>query len=628
MPRARPRCTKLFAIVMLGVALHSSAQQESDDSIAGRVRFGFRGVDVSGAEGKYRQHVNLDSGPRLFELSFEYQPVGTFGKAVDWMSFDMRNFGGDPFQNLRFDLRKFGTYNFQYRHSKSVFFHEDILFPGEYEDQRLHLEGDFTTFDVDRVRDSARFDVTLSKAARLNIGFNSFTRKGDSTSKLRVARIVTPVARPIDERSSDFNVGLEYRWQKAAFIFQERIRSFDNATEMFLPGASDRDPDTTVLTFFRSQPYDLRSFQHTFRLNLTPDPRWLIRASASIETMDLDAKISESFSSISDGEISMGAADGGGTIARDTSWIDIDASYLVNERLSFVFGLWRDDLDQKGDYTFGSSENRGQWDMGTTGVEGGLQYALSTGLNVSGGLRHESRNVDYGKAENDEPIPRARDTSQTGLFLGAGWVHGTILDINAELETGKVNDPFALASPTDRLRLRAQAKLNRANGVYGTLTFTAHRFTNDDRPPDPLVPSNWESDRDHINGRAGYRSSVLDVSAGYAFARIRQEVEQTINPGDGPFLIPVLYRADSNFVDGRLRWQLAPKWLVGADVRLYDNAGSFAVRRNDLRSYVEATLFDSYIVNIGYRRIDFEEKVFGFNDYEANIMEGSIGYSW
>ena len=612
----------LCLVLLAGTAM---AQQTGDSALKGRFRFGFRGVDVNGVEGKYRQHVNLDAGPRLFELHLEYAPAERFGEAVDRLELDLTNFGGDPFETFRFSLQKYGTYNFQYQRLKSTYFHEDILFPGALEDQRLPLEGDFTTFDTDRIRDSAKFDVKLGSSANLNVGFNRYTRKGDSTTKLRIAGVVTPVDRAMDEKLNEFDIAFQYRWDKVSVVFQEQIRNFDNATRLFLPGASDRDPNTTILSFFRDQPYDVWALQHTFRVNLAPSPRWLVRASVSFENMDLEGDVSESSASLSGGVVSMTEASGGGDVDRDTSWIDLDASYLLNERISLVAGFWRDDLDQEGQFSFGSDLNEGLWDMATTGVEGGLQYGFSSALSVSGGVRYESRNVDFGVVQN----ARSRDTSHTGLFLAADWRAQRLFGLNAELESGKYNDPFTLASPTDRLRFRVQGKVNRAQGVYLTATYIGHRLKNDERPPGAATPSDWESDRDHLNVRVGYREDRLDVSAGYALVRIKHDVDQTINPeSSSPFLIPILYKADSDFIDGRIRWRFLPQWQLGGDLRFYSNDGSFAVRRNDLRTYVEVSVYERYLLNFGYRRVDYEEKVNGFNDYDANIVEGSIGYNW
>ena len=408
-------------------------------------------------------------------------------------------------------------------------------------------------------------------------------------------------------------------------VFQEQIRNFDNATELFLPGASDRNPDTIILSFFRSQPYDLRSFQHTARLNLTPSPRWLVRASVSVDNTRFDGEASESSATLSDGTISTNEASGSGTVDRDTSWFEVDASYLLNDRISLTGSLWRDDLDQNGDFAFGGNVNRGAWDMSKAGFEAGLQYAFTGSASVSGGLRYESRDVDYGAGSGSEPEARSRNTSHTGVFLAADWKPKSPLAFNAELETGKHNDPFTLASPTDRLRFRAQAKLTSPSGAYANVTYVGHRLKNDDRPEGTATPSDWESDRDQVNARGGYRKAGLDFSAGFAFVRVRHDVAQTINPASSPFVIPILYAADSNFFDARLRWRFDPRWRVGVDLRFYDNEGSFAVRRNDLRAYVEATVHERYLVNLGVRRLDYEEKLRGFNNYDANLVEASIG---
>jgi hypothetical protein len=244
-------------------------------------------------------------------------------------------------------------------------------------------------------------------------------------------------------------------------------------------------------------------------------------------------------------------------------------------------------------------------------------------------VRYESRKVDFGEAQNAEPELQSRDTSHTGVFLATNWRPRRLFNLNAELETGKYNDPFTLTSPTDRLRFRVQVNVNRADGVYVTATYIGHRLKNDERPPGGLTPSDWESDRDHLNARVGYREDKLDVSAGYALVRVSHDVDQTINPETtSPFLIPVHYKADSKFIDGRIRWRLLPEWRLGGDLRFYDNEGSFAVRRNDWRAYLEVTVYERYLLNLGYRRVDYVEKLRGFNDYDANIVEGSIGYTW
>jgi hypothetical protein len=43
---------------------------------------------------------------------------------------------------------------------------------------------------------------------------------------------------------------------------------------------------------------------------------------------------------------------------------------------------------------------------------------------------------------------------------------------------------------------------------------------------------------------------------------------------------------------------------------------------------VEYTFNNGLVSQIGYRYVDFKEKMSGFNDYSANILELSFGYRW
>ena len=102
------------------------------------------------------------------------------------------------------------------------------------------------------------------------------------------------------------------------------------------------------------------------------------------------------------------------------------------------------------------------------------------------------------------------------------------------------------------------------------------------------------------------------------------------NPGFGggqelPFNI--LYESDSDMIDARIVYDMDGKWSLGADMRQYDNSGSFGVEREDYRVWGEFALGD-YLVHLGFRTIDFDETGFNFDDYDADIGEFSIGYRW
>ncbi len=609
-----------------------SASSDDDDELTGRFRVGYRGVSVGGEEGKYQQHVNLDQGPRIFEIRFDYVPVGALSDKVDRISFDIDHFGGDPFETLRFDMAKFGKYRFGYERSKSTYFYQDIILPAGLVDPSLDAEGDFTSFNFDRVRDHASLDLTLAPRASLNFDFSRYTRHGDGTTQLDIQREVFELERPVDEKNNEFDIAFQYKWDKASLVLQEHVRDYENAYEIFLPGGTlgtNTDNASELSFFFLDQPYALESFQHTVRANLTPTPQWLIRLSGSVENLNLDGEASERSAGVTfAGAPFTTDVEGLRDIGRDTIWVDADVSYLLNERASLVGGLWRRDANQSGDGTWDDTPLFNLWDTTTTGLEGGVQYALSTDIVVTGGLRYESRSVDHGQSEDEPPSVETRKTTHAGFFLAGQWSPGRVLDFNGELETGSYDDPFTLAAPTSRLRLRLRAKAKLQNGVRLDASYTGRRIENDNRPPGQLSTTpNWESDRDSLSARIGYRKKELDFSGGYSLIRVNHAVDQTVSAG-APALFPILFESDANFIDARLRYRFDPQWRVGADARWYDNAGSFAIRRNDVRAYVELTVTGGYLLNLGYRYVDYEEKTFGFNDYDANIVEASIGYAW
>ena len=99
---------------LLMVVVPSQAQN-AQDNFSGRFSLGVRGVDVDGSQRKYSQDVNLDDGPRLFDLGFVFSPGEEFNNLVDLIEMDVSNLGGDPFEAIHLGIRKYGCVQFQIR---------------------------------------------------------------------------------------------------------------------------------------------------------------------------------------------------------------------------------------------------------------------------------------------------------------------------------------------------------------------------------------------------------------------------------------------------------------------------------------------------------------------------------
>ena len=67
---------------------------------------------------------------------------------------------------------------------------------------------------------------------------------------------------------------------------------------------------------------------------------------------------------------------------------------------------------------------------------------------------------------------------------------------------------------------------------------------------------------------------------------------------------------------------------LGANLRLYENDGNFDREQDDYRIYADIELPNNYLIHLGYRSVDYDEPVAGFNNYDADITEFGFGYRY
>lgn len=622
-----------LAVLAAGALLAAPALAQEGDADAGdggtfegEVRVGYRSVDVSGDTTKYAEDVDLDDGPRLFDLTLDLVPGSGIRPLVDRIRLDMSNYGGDPFETLSLDVVKRGTFDFRYDRRTSEYFYEDLILPHDQASIPLSNVGDLHHFDFERVQDSADLDVDLGARAGLTFGFDRFTKRGEGTTTLDLSRDEFELDRIIDESLDAWHVGFEYRWDAVTLVVEERVRDYENLFEEFLPGASlgeNPNPNASLDFFFLEQPYDFRSNEHVVRAIARPTDRWTVRAVASLERLDLDLEADErSQGTLFNGQPFETDVQGSGEIERDGERLDVDVSYLVTDRVSLTGGVYRRAYDQEGDFTFGALRNLGAWDVETTGAEAGVQLALSPAVTLAGGARWEERDVEHDAIEGADPGDRLSlsgdDTGHTGFFGSVAWRPADLpLRLTAEVDSSSYDDPFTLSSPTDRLRTRVRASWGLGAGLTLTGSYVGHESDNDD--------SGWDASADQVNLALGWRRDGLDLSLGYGLVAIDRRIDQLVSTGT---LFPIDYSLESDFLDGRVRWQAAERWALGGSFLLYENDGSFPIERDDLRAFVEHLWMDGYTARLGFRTVDFDEDAFGFESYDADIVELSLGYRW
>lgn len=612
-------------------AFAQALSQEEGAAFQGRFVLGFRSVDVSGADRKYREDLNLDDGPRLSHFDVLYEPESEEVRAlVDRVRIDLDDLGGDPFESLSLSFEKRGRYSLDYSRIESDYFYEDQLFPVEVQSVRNARTGDFHHFDFTRVRDRAKLALDLSPRAKAHVGFERWQKTGESTTTIDIQRDEFEFDRPIDETLQDYVAGFQYSWDRITLAIEERYREYENAYEIFLPGASqgENPTDSSALDFFfLDQPYDYDSLESTLRLVARPTSRWTIRASGTLQELGLDLHADER----SQGTGFSGApfttdATGEGEIDRDATLVDVDVAYQVSARVAVVGGAWVRDLDQDGDFLFDGTPRKGRWEIETQGARAGVQYAPTTELTLTAGLRTEEREVRSGWIEGAGELElEEEDTSHDGWFGNVSWRPRRDLSLTLDYEDSSYDDPFTLVSPTDRSRLSLRGRWGGGEGAWVSASYLLRESENRGAPSTGGFDSDWTQ----ADARVGWRGGGLDASIGYGVLDVERRADRVVN--DTVFL-PIDYSIDTDFIDGRVTWAATEAVRLGGSFRLYDTGGALfgtgGLDREDLRVFGEYAFDEGYLLQLGYRTIDYDEKSFDFDDYDADILELGVGYRW
>ena len=596
-------------------------EKEDNKTVTGKLRFGYRLVDTSGARTKYKEDINLDDGARLFNFSLHFTPNGNLKKLVDRLDLNIYNFGGDPYETFGLSAQKYGKYKFQYDRKKSTYFYEDLHEAGG------HLY-DFHTFSFDRVSDSGMLKVWVGKNGALYMNFDRYTKEGESITTFDINRIEFEFDKPIKEKSTVVAFGLDVHFKGYSFVLEEKIQQYENTNSLFLPGCSDGGEGASYPSsldlFYLNQPYDFKTYTHTLKFNARPFSNLLIAGSAQLSDMDMNLTYSEE----ADGITYLGrpfaySLSGQGTFDREINLYDFDITYLLFNKLAIIGAVRYRDFEQDGSLTIDGEPEPAALKYDTLGFEGGLQYQFSPKLALTLGYRNEARNL-----EGTETVTYEEKTQRNGIFGNLKLDPSRKLKLTLDYQRGWYDNPYTLISPTSFDRFRATAKL-RLKQFDLSGSYLLNKSKND------IYDELWESTKNQLSLRVGYNAEDFKLFVGYSLIDVEHKSDRTIAyppawTGPGSFLWEILYEGESHLFDASVSVKLENKWRVGSYANIYSNKGFWEIWRTTLKGYLEYNFQAGYIAQVGYRYVDFKEKSSdaGFNDYKAHIFEISFGYRW
>jgi hypothetical protein len=608
----------------LGLAAPAIAQPPAAPSaLTGSISLGVRSVDVSGTTAKYLQDVNLDDGVRLFGVQMSYEPTQA-GGTIDRFDLDATGLGGDPFESIHLGLRKFGAYNLKLDRRRSEYFYADTILPADLASIAGSTGGDYHRFDFERVRDSAALDIDLSPATGISVSLERQTRAGKSTTTQDIQRDEFELDRPLDESSNALTLGVHHAWQRVTLIFEERLQDFANTSVLFLPGASPgaNTTDPAALDFFMlDQSYDYKSRSRLVRAVTRPTDRVDVSAFWQHEALDLDVPAaSESSGGVAfDGTPFTTTASGAAAVGRDVDVGGIEVGAKVGERLRLVGSARHSKLAQSGALAYATDLGSGDWDIATDGVELGVEVAVTPVMTVAAGWSAESRDTTRGFTLNTEVSgPDVSNTDRQGFFVRLAVETPGKIDVNLGIESNDIDDPFALASPTATRRYKISARRRWENGL--SLAGTYRSSSVDNRR------SGFGSGTEQADLRLMYRGSRVQLSTGYARINLARQIDQLVTGGTRQDLFAIDYAAAALLRDASARWQVNPRVALGADLRAYDNHGSFRLARNDNSAYVDLAVGAAYGLKVAFRDLDYTEDA--FDAYDAQIVEVAFALRW
>ena len=590
-------------------------------ALTGSASLGVRSVEVTGTEAKYREDLNLDDGARLFAVHLAFSP--RIGEApVDRIELDADNLGGDPFESIHLGVRKYGAYHLKLDRRRSEYFYDDTILPAALASVSGSTGGDFHTFDFERIRSTASLDIDVTPATQVSVGLEHQTRVGDSMTTLSIERDEFDLEKPLDESLNMLNLGVRHAWKRVTMIVDEQLRGFENASELFLPGASPgrNEADAAELQFFRfDQTYDYGSRSHAVRVMADPTARLDVAAGWRLEDLELDLRGDEQARGTSAAGLPYETSRSGpGEVGRDIEIGDLSIGFAATERIRLVGALRRSTLEQSGELTIGANIGSSAWDIATDGYEIGAELAVSPAVTVAAGWSREARTTTYGWSYDSDAAGENVGTDRSGYFARLTLDLTGGLELSASAEDNSIDDPFTLASPTSSVRYKLTARRRWSNGLSLSGSYRNTDIDNNQ--------SNWLADTEQVTLRLIYQRPRLQLSSGYTRIDIARSVEQSVVADARIIVFMIDYDAASMFRDASASLRLNDRFAIGGEFRTYDNHGSFKLSRDDLRAVLDVRLGAEYTLQIAYRDLDYEEDE--YDSYDADILELAFGVSW
>ena len=613
---------------------------------------GYRFVNLSGNDAKYRSDENFGNGIRLLSGFVSLDSKNGHGSLFDQFLFTTNGLGGDPYSaaSVRAAKNRLYQYNFLWRRN-------DYVNPG------LTTDGSANQHLLDTSNTLQDHDLTLFPQSRVSfsLGYSRNAQSGAGISTVQLFQAAgpfdytgqaVPVFSNINRVQNDYRLGADIHW--LGFVLNVLHGWEDYKDDTSEPGAAPVSGDATGLlsSFGRTEPNHGTS--PYWRVALFRDSRWL----------DINGRFT--YTSGSRAFFVNEAASGPGANQQILSFGDarrpvatgnLNVSFVPTSKLTITSETSVYNVRTEGDSTYLQFNNADQQadlvyfqflKIRTIQTDLGVHYQAKRWLDLHGGYGYSDRRIgsspQFAFAGSTSSTPFVQSNIlQSGSF-GFRVTPLKGLSITADDELGRTNQPFTPRSEKDynaldarveykrkSFQLRALSKTDYNANSITLSSYSSHARTNS-------VYGSWTV-RPWLSLDAGYSKLHVDTLGGIAFFADSQFFPSQVsyyvsNLHSGTVSARLNVKRMDLFVnlgrvqdtgDGRSKNE---DTSVGPDIPRFQAAQTFPLRFDSPSVRVSIRIRERLRWNAGYQYFGYREDFWHGENYHASTGFSSILWSF
>lgn len=611
---------------------------------------GYRLVDIDGAKGKYKEDYNLRSGLRLFNLRVDGLAETPADTPLDRFHLEVDTPGDEPLSTFRLTAADQKLYDLRVDFQRSKYFYDvpqlfEAPVAGDVRTDDLHA------FDFVRTNGAVDLSVHAPHLPTLLFGYHLYERDGNAVSTARVPGGDTfLVHAPVDDVTHVGRLGTEFSTLGTDVFLQQEYRRIDRRLDQKGPiDPLGLDPtDAATLGSYRSEHDEhLDVPVTTVRLHRTVADRLDLTGAYLYSHADLSAERTRTL-----GGAVTPVYPGGTDLLRDradaalsTHVVDLGSTLQVAEHVRWHTAYRFNERSQSGTLdetsTLGLLAARTGDQVKRHSVSTDVELEPRPDLSLRAGLRWSRRDANLSQSGEDVA------TDSVGAIGGIRWRPCSFFDLFARYENVQLDDPFLAPGDPGRgipEREVALTFVNRATtGVHLTprdWLELSYQFLADSRENDSFDA------RTESFGNTVALTLVPRKDLTVFFSYTRRDLEDRADLLTAPVYRPTtsLQQGSEDALVHELSWDFAllgHGWSSGWNLAFVNAENTLRPRLEAdgrARSFFDLTRVDGsafltlhhWLVDptLEVRRIEYDERVLGRNDYSATIVVFKLTRRW